>query len=208
MNIDIKNLIEMFSKLPNLGPASSRRLILYLIRNKEKIMLPLAHSIRELAQRVVECEVCGNLETTSPCSICLDRKRNTKLLCIVEDLGDLWAFEKGKIYSGLYHILGGTLSALNGVGPKELNLQKIISRVKESKIEEVIIATNSTLDGQVTAHYIVDLLKDLNVKVSRLACGIPIGGEIDYLDEGTLNAALCSRQEMKIQSTNHNKHIV
>ncbi len=196
MNIDIKNLIEMFSKLPNLGPASSRRLILHLIRNKEKIMLPLAHSIRELAERVVECEICGNLETKSPCSICLDQRRNTKLLCVVEDLGDLWAFEKGKIYSGLYHILGGTLSAINGIGPKELNLQKIISRVKESGVEEVIIATNSTLDGQVTAHYIVDLLKDLNIKVSRLACGIPIGGEIDYLDEGTLNAALCSRQEI------------
>ncbi|WP_339046682.1 recombination mediator RecR [Candidatus Mesenet endosymbiont of Agriotes lineatus] len=194
--MDIKNLIEMFSKLPNLGPASSRRLILHLIRNKEKIMLPLAHSIRELAERVVECEICGNLETKSPCSICLDQRRNTKLLCVVEDLGDLWAFEKGKIYSGLYHILGGTLSAINGIGPKELNLQKIISRVKESGVEEVIIATNSTLDGQVTAHYIVDLLKDLNIKVSRLACGIPIGGEIDYLDEGTLNAALCSRQEI------------
>lgn len=198
MNIDIKNLIEMFSKLPNLGPASSRRLILHLIRNKEKIMLPLAHSIKELAQRVVECEVCGNLETTSPCSICLDQKRNAKLLCIVEDLGDLWAFEKGKIYSGLYHILGGTLSAINGVGPKELNLQKIITRVKGFSVEEVIIATNSTLDGQVTAHYIADLLKDLNVKVSRLACGIPIGGEIDYLDEGTLNAALSSRQEVSL----------
>ncbi|XGA09105.1 MAG: recombination mediator RecR [Wolbachia endosymbiont of Xenopsylla cheopis] len=196
--MDIKNLIEMFSKLPNLGPASSRRLILHLIRNKEKIMLPLAHSIRELAEQVIECEICGNLETKSPCSICLDQRRNTKLLCVVEDLGDLWAFEKGKIYSGLYHILGGTLSAINGIGPKELNLQKIISRVKESSVEEVIIATNSTLDGQVTAHYIVDLLKGLNVKVSRLACGIPIGGEIDYLDEGTLNAALSSRQEMKI----------
>ncbi|WP_339049019.1 recombination mediator RecR [Candidatus Mesenet endosymbiont of Phosphuga atrata] len=194
--MDIKNLIEMFSKLPNLGPASSRRLILHLIRNKEKIMLPLAHSIRELAEQVIECEICGNLETKSPCSICLDQRRNTKLLCVVEDLGDLWAFEKGKIYSGLYHILGGTLSAINGIGPKELNLQKIISRVKESSVEEVIIATNSTLDGQVTAHYIVDLLKGLNVKVSRLACGIPIGGEIDYLDEGTLNAALCSRQEI------------
>ncbi len=159
-------------------------------------MLPLAHSIRELAEQVIECEICGNLETKSPCSICLDQRRNTKLLCVVEDLGDLWAFEKGKIYSGLYHILGGTLSAINGIGPKELNLQKIISRVKESSVEEVIIATNSTLDGQVTAHYIVDLLKGLNVKVSRLACGIPIGGEIDYLDEGTLNAALCSRQEI------------
>ncbi|QIT36333.1 recombination protein RecR [Wolbachia endosymbiont of Brugia pahangi] len=158
-------------------------------------MLPLASSIKELADLIIECKVCGNLDTQSPCSICTNPKRDTKLMCVVEELGDLWAFEKGSIYSGMYHVLGGRLSAINGIGPEKLNLDNISKRVTEFKIEEVIIAINPTLEGQVTVQYIIESLKNLDVKVSRLACGIPMGGEIDYLDEGTLKAALTSRQE-------------
>lgn len=161
-------------------------------------MLPLASLIKELADLIIECKVCGNLDTKSPCSICTDPKRDTKLLCVVEELGDLWAFEKGSIYSGMYHVLGGKLSAINGIGPKELNLGTIPKRVAEYKIEEIIIAINPTLEGQVTVQYIIELLKNLDVKISRLACGIPMGGEIDYLDEGTLKAALTSRQEYEL----------
>ncbi|MDD9331384.1 MAG: recombination mediator RecR [Wolbachia sp.] len=198
MNNEIKNLVNALSKLPNLGPSSSRRLAIHLLQNKEKVMLPLASLIKDLADLIVECKICGNLDTKSPCFICISPKRDPKLLCIVEELGDLWAFEKGNIYSGLYHVLGGRLSAINGIGPKELNLNTINERVINSQIEEIIIAINPTLEGQVTAQYIIELLKDSNVKISHLACGIPMGGEIDYLDEGTLKVALTSRQEYKL----------
>ncbi|WP_458695276.1 recombination mediator RecR [Wolbachia endosymbiont of Nilaparvata lugens] len=196
--MNIKNLVHAFSKLPSLGPSSSRRLVIHLLQNKEKVMLPLASLIRELADLIIECKICGNLDTKSPCSICINPKRDTKLMCVVEELVDLWAFEKGSIYSGMYHVLGGRLSAINGIGPKELNLESIHKRVTEFKIEEVIVAINPTLEGQVTAQYIIELLKNLDVKISRLACGIPIGGEIDYLDEGTLRIALTSRQEYEL----------
>ncbi|MFP3027408.1 MAG: recombination mediator RecR [Wolbachia sp.] len=195
--MNIRNLVHAFSKLPGLGPSSSRRLVIHLLQNKEKVMLPLASLIRELADLIIECKICGNLDIKSPCSICINPKRDTKLMCVVEELGDLWTFEKGNIYSGMYHVLGGRLSAINGIGPKELNLDNIPKRVTEFKIEEVIIAINPTLEGQVTAQYIIELLKNSNVKISRLACGIPIGGEIDYLDEGTLKIALTSRQDIK-----------
>lgn len=197
MNINIKNLVSTFSKLPSLGPSSSRRLVIHLLQNKEKVMLPLASLIKELADLIVECKICGNLDVQSPCSICINPKRDPRTLCVVEELGDLWAFEKGRIYLGLYHVLGGRLSAINGIGPKELNLDTIVKRVIESKIEEIIIAINPTLEGQVTVQYIIESLKNLNVKISRLACGIPMGGEIDYLDEGTLKVALTSRQDIK-----------
>ncbi|WP_458694885.1 recombination mediator RecR [Wolbachia endosymbiont of Laodelphax striatellus] len=196
--MNIRNLVHAFSKLPSLGPSSSRRLVIHLLQNKEKVMLPLASLMRELANLIIECKICGNLDTKSPCSICTNPKRDTKLMCVVEELGDLWAFEKGNIYSGMYHVLGGRLSAINGIGPKELNLESIHKRVTEFKIEEVIVAINPTLEGQVTAQYIIELLKNLDVKISRLACGIPIGGEIDYLDEGTLRIALTSRQEYEL----------
>ncbi|WP_168463979.1 recombination mediator RecR [Wolbachia endosymbiont of Ctenocephalides felis wCfeT] len=195
MNINIKNLINAFSKLPSLGPSLSRRLVTYLLQNKEKIMLPIASMIKELADCIIECEVCGNLDVKSPCAICTNPKRDYKMLCIVEEIGDLWALEKGSIYLGMYHVLGGRLSAINGIGPKELNLDNILKRVTESKTEEIIIAINPTLEGQVTAQYIIELLRNLNVKISHLAYGIPMGGEIDYLDEGTLKAALTSRKE-------------
>ena len=197
IKISIKGLIEVFSKLPNLGPSSSRRLVLHLLRNKEKTMIPLSQYIIALAEQIVSCQFCGNFDVISPCNICQDKKRNQKSLCVVEDLGDLWAFERGGIYSGLYHVLGGTLSAIDGVGPESLNLDGLRDRITLNGVEEVIIATNATLDGQVTAHYITELIKGSGAKVSRLACGIPIGGEIDYLDEGTLKAALVSRHEVE-----------
>lgn len=197
MNFNIRALVNTLSKLPNLGPSSSRRVVIHLLQNKEKIMLPLAYLMKELAHQIVKCKECGNLDAESPCSICIDPKRNSKLLCIVEELGDLWAFEKGNIYEGLYHVLGGKLSALNGIGPRELNLDTIRERVINFQVQEIIIAINPTLEGQITVQYIIELLKDLNVKISRLACGIPMGGEIDYLDEGTLRIALTSRQNIK-----------
>ncbi|KJV68651.1 recombination mediator RecR [Candidatus Neoehrlichia procyonis] len=191
--MDIHKLIYLFAKLPNLGPSSSRRLVLYLLRNKKDIMLPLARSIEKLAMQIKECEICFNMDVASPCAICSDVKRDKQVLCIVEELDDLWAFEKGKIYFGTYHVLGGVLSALYGVGPENLNFGNIIYRIKKYNIREVIIATSNTMDGQVTSHYITQIVKDSGVKVTRLACGIPAGGEIDYLDEGTLSAALSSR---------------
>ncbi|AHX06367.1 recombination protein RecR [Ehrlichia chaffeensis str. Liberty] len=183
----------MFAKLPSFGPSSSRRIVLHLLRNKEEIMLPLASGIQDLAFQAKECPVCFNIDVKSPCSICSDTKRDHQLLCIVEELGDLWAFEKGKIYQGVYHVLGGTLSAIYGIGPDQLNLDSIVERIKKFNVQEVIIGIGNTMDGQVTTHYITQMVKELGIKVTRLACGIPMGGEIDYLDEGTLSAALSSR---------------
>ncbi|UTO55219.1 recombination mediator RecR [Neoehrlichia mikurensis] len=191
--MDISKLISLFAKLPNMGPSSSRRLVLHLLRNKKNIMLPLAHSIEKLATQIKECEICFNMDVTSPCAICSDIKRDKQILCIVEELGDLWAFEKGKIYFGTYHVLGGVLSALYGVGPENLNFSSLVTRINKYSIKEVIIATSNTMDGQVTSHYITQIVRDSGVKITRLACGIPAGGEIDYLDEGTLSAALSSR---------------
>ncbi|AHX03893.1 recombination protein RecR [Ehrlichia chaffeensis str. Heartland] len=191
--MDINKLIGMFAKLPSFGPSSSRRIVLHLLRNKEEIMLPLASGIQDLAFQAKECPVCFNIDVKSPCSICSDTKRDHQLLCIVEELGDLWAFEKGKIYQGVYHVLGGTLSAIYGIGPDQLNLDSIVERIKKFNVQEVIIGIGNTMDGQVTTHYITQMVKELGIKVTRLACGIPMGGEIDYLDEGTLSAALSSR---------------
>lgn len=191
--MDIEKLISLFSKLPSLGPASSRRIVLHLLRHRDDIMIPLANGIRDLEKKVKECEICYNLDDVSPCSICTDSRRDNSLLCVVEELGDLWAFEKGGIYSGMYHVLGGTLSALSGVGPDDLNIDTILGRVISGGVKEVIIATSNDMEGQVTCHYIAEIVKEVGIKVTRLACGIPLGGEIDYLDEGTLRAALSSR---------------
>ncbi|MGN7661628.1 MAG: recombination mediator RecR [Anaplasma sp.] len=191
--MDISKLINLFSRLPSLGPASSRRIVLHLLRHREDVMIPLAEGIRELEMQAKECDFCHNLDVGSPCSICSDANRDRSLLCVVEELGDLWAFERGKIYSGVYHVLGGVLSALSGVGPEDLNLSTILDRIRMQGVKEVIVATSNDMDGQVTCHYVAQVVKSTGVKVTRLACGIPLGGEIDYLDEGTLRAALSSR---------------
>ncbi len=192
-NNDIHNLINLFSRLPGLGPRSARRTVLKLIRHKEKLMLPLAQSLQNAASSIKTCNICGNLDTADPCSICSDHKRDPSIICVIEDLSDLWAMERSAMFRGYYHILGGTLSAIDGTGPDALRIPALIERAGNTEVEEVIIATNATVDGQTTAHYITDKLQGSNVRITRLAQGIPIGGELDYLDEGTLGTALKAR---------------
>jgi len=191
----IDKLIYLLAKVPGVGPRSARRAVLHLLKYREQLMFPLADELQKTAQFIKNCQICGNIDEQSPCSICLDSTRNQKIICIVEGISDLWAIEKGNIYNGNYHVLGGTLSVTHGRSPDELNLQTLISRIKTDQIEEVIIATNATMDGQTTAFYITEILtKETKVVVTRLAYGIPVGGELDYLDESTLEAALMSRK--------------
>ncbi|PIR34460.1 MAG: recombination protein RecR [Alphaproteobacteria bacterium CG11_big_fil_rev_8_21_14_0_20_44_7] len=191
---DIETLIQLISKLPGLGPRSARRAALHLIKNKQTLMLPLAASIESTAESIVTCKVCGNVDTKSPCNICEDEKRDQKTLCVVEEVADLWALERSNMYKGKYHVLGGVLSAIDGVRAEDLHLSNLRGRCEG--LEEVIIATNATALGQTTAHYITDLLEGLSLRITRLAQGVPIGGELDYLDEGTLGTALKSRRAM------------
>ena len=168
-------------------------IVLHLLRKREALMLPLADAIAEAAAKVRPCTLCGNLDATEPCAICADARRDAGLICVVEQVGDLWALERAHAVNGRYHVLGGTLSPLDGVGPQDLTIDSLISRAHETPVKEVILALNATVDGQTTAHYITELLQDANVKVTRLAHGVPVGGELDYLDEGTLSAAIRSR---------------
>lgn len=191
---EIDDLARLLAKLPGLGPRSARRAVLHLIKRKESLMAPLAHALEVAADRVAPCGVCGNLDTANPCHICTDQRRDKGLICVVEDVADLWALERAGSYKGLYHVLGGTLSALDGVGPDDLNMAGLIERVRNSVVGEVILATSATVDGQTTAHYIMDRLDPFGVSVTQLAHGVPVGGELDYLDEGTLMAALKSRR--------------
>jgi recombination protein RecR len=191
----VEQLIKIIAKLPGLGPRSARRIALHLIKNSNNLMLPLAEVIKQVAQEIKICETCSNIDIVSPCSICVSEKRDTTQLCVVEDVTDLWAMERGNIFKGLYHVLGGSLSALDGRTPDTLNFESLKSRVANSNFKEVIIATNATLEGQTTGFYVVDLLKPYNIKTSRLANGIPMGAELDYMDEGTLSLALKMRQD-------------
>ena len=190
---EIERLIQLLSKLPGLGPRSARRAALALLKKRDTLLEPLAASLREAADAILTCEVCGNLDTASPCSICSDGRRDPHLLCVVEDVADLWALERAGIFRGRYHVLGGALSALDGVTPERLNVGKLLERVKQN-VDEVILAMNATVEGQTTAHYLMDLLGDM--KVTRLAHGVPVGGELDYLDEGTLSAAFKARRAL------------
>ncbi|AZL16227.1 recombination mediator RecR [Rickettsiales endosymbiont of Stachyamoeba lipophora] len=189
----LEQLITLFAKMPGLGPRSARRVTLHLIKNRYKLMKPLHDLLGEVMQNVVHCRICNNLDIYNPCQICLDENRDKSQICIVEEIGDLWAIDKGGIFNGMYHVLGGTLSAIDGIGPEHLSIDLLVRRVAEGEIEEVILANNATIEGKTTAHYITDLLKPYNVKISQLAYGIPVGGEIDYLDEHTLSAALKAR---------------
>lgn len=191
---DIERLIQLLAKLPGLGPRSARRAALYLIKRREAVMEPLAKALEAAAESIQTCSTCGNVDTVDPCSICTDPKRPHDILCVVEDVADLWALERTTLIKGRYHVLGGTLSVLDGIGPEDLNIPKLISRVNETNVTEVILATNATVDGQTTAHYIADRLKETGASVSGLAHGVPVGGELDYLDEGTLSAALKARR--------------
>jgi len=188
---EIERLISLLSKLPGLGPRSARRAALALLKKRDTLLEPLADSLREAADAILTCEVCGNLDTQSPCAICSDNRRDPHLLCVVEDVADLWALERAGVFRGRYHVLGGALSALDGVTPERLNVAKLLERVKHG-VDEVILAMNATVEGQTTAHYLMDLLGDM--KVTRLAHGVPVGGELDYLDEGTLAQALRARR--------------
>ena len=191
---EIDRLIQLLARLPGLGPRSARRAALHLIDRKESLMAPLAAALAEAAEKVAPCSVCGNLDTLDPCSICRDQRRDPALVCVVETVGDLWAIERSGAFRGRYHVLGGTLSALDGIGPDDLRIAGLVGRVRDEGVGEIILATNATVDGQTTAHYLTDVLAPTGVAVSRLAHGVPVGGELDYLDDGTLSAALRARR--------------
>ncbi|SIS68929.1 DNA replication and repair protein RecR [Roseivivax lentus] len=192
---EIDALIDLMAKLPGLGPRSARRAVLHLIRKRGLLLQPLADSMAEVARTARECLNCGNVGTSDICAICADDRRATGLLCVVEDVADLWAMERSGVFKGRYHVLGGTLSALDAVGPEDLRIPKLLDRVAGEEITEVILALNATIDGQTTAHYIVDQLEG-RVEITSLAQGVPIGGELDYLDDGTITAALNARKRM------------
>ena len=193
---EIERLIQLLAKLPGLGPRSARRAVLYMLKRQDAYMLPLAAAIGAVAATILPCRICGNLDTTDPCPICANAARDAGLVCVVEDVADLWAIERTQSYGGRYHVLGGILSALDGVRPEDLNIAGLIDRAAAGDVREVILAMNATVEGQSTAHYLSDRLAETGVKVSRLAHGVPIGGELDYLDEGTLAAALKARRTL------------
>jgi len=190
---EIERLIQLLAKLPGLGPRSARRAALALLKKREALLEPLGAAMRDAASAIKVCETCGNLDTTSPCSLCRDPKRDAHVLCVVEDVADLWALERAGVFRGKYHVLGGALSALDGITPERLNVAALLKRAGDG-IDEVILAVNATVEGQTTAHYLMDALAPSGVKVTRLAHGVPVGGELDYLDEGTLSAAFRARR--------------
>ena len=190
---DLERLIQLLSRLPGLGPRSAWRAVLHLMKKRESLMLPLAEAMVKAAETVTLCGTCGNLDTQDPCAICRDPRRDPRLLCVVEEVADLWALERSGAFKGGYHVLGGTLSAIDGRGPEQLNMGRLVERAA-GEVEEVILALSATVDGQTTAHYISERLADSGVTVTRLAHGVPVGGELDYLDDGTLTAALKARR--------------
>ena len=202
----LDQLIQRLARLPGLGPRSARRAVLYLLKNRDQIMLPLAQELDQAARTVRACVDCGNLDLTDRCGLCRDGRRDSRRICVVEDVSDLWAIERAGIFSGLYHVLGGSLSALDGRGPRELGIDRLVQRVTQFQTEashstddslgEVILATSATVDGQTTAHYIAERLEHLPVQVTRLAHGVPVGGELNYLDDGTLAQAMKARSRL------------
>jgi len=191
---EIERLIQLLAKLPGLGPRSARRAALALLKKRESLLEPLAAAMAGAAAAIKTCSRCGNLDTENPCALCTDSKRDNSIMCVVEDVAELWALERAGVFRGAYHVLGGALSALDGVTPEKLNLPAMLERAKGSEVNEVILAMNATVEGQSTAHYLMDVLEPLNIKISRLAHGVPVGGELDYLDEGTLSAAFRARR--------------
>ena len=193
---EIEQLIAYLAKLPGLGPRSARRAALHLLKRREGLLVPLAGALESAAAAISPCSTCGNLDSTDPCAICSDPGRDSSKLCVVEEVADLWAIERSGAYRGRYHVLGGLLSPLDGVGPEDLNIAGLVSRAKEPAATEIILAMSATVDGQTTAHYVADRLGECGVTVSRLAHGVPVGGELDYLDDGTLSAALKARRDL------------
>ena len=192
---ELERLIQLLARLPGLGPRSARRAALALMKKRDQLLLPLAEAMREAAEKVVACSLCGNLDTVDPCAICADAERDAGTIVVVEDVGDLWALERAGAVKGRYHVLGGVLSALDGIGPEDLSVASLVRRVEAGGVREVILAMNATVEGQTTAHYVADRLAGLGASVTRLAHGVPVGGELDYLDDGTLVAAFKSRRE-------------
>jgi recombination protein RecR len=190
---EIERLIQLLARLPGLGPRSARRAALFLIKKRELIMAPLATALRTAIEMVEVCKICGSFDTQNPCTICTDTRRDASAIVVVADVADLWALERAHAINAHYHVLGGTLSPLDGVGPGDLTIDALVKRAHDPSVQEIILALDATVDGQSTAHYITDLLHDAEVKVTRLAHGVPVGGELDYLDEGTLAAAIRSR---------------
>ena len=190
---EIERLIQLLSKVPGLGPRSARRAALHLIKKKEQLLGPLSVAMADAVEKVRVCSTCGNVDTTDPCTVCTDPRRDTSTIVVVEDVSDLWALERAAALNASYHVLGGVMSPLDGVGPDDLSIARLVSRVAAGGVVEIILAVNATVEGQTTAHYITDQLDGMDVKVSRLAHGVPVGGELDYLDEGTLAAAMKSR---------------
>jgi recombination protein RecR len=196
MDASLDNLIRKLGRLPGLGPRSARRAVLYLLKNRDRLMLPLAQDLFHTANQVRACADCGNLDQGDYCNICSNSQRDRSCICVVEDVGDLWAMERVAIFNGVYHILGGTLNALDGRGPEDLQIDKLVGRASADSATEVILALSATVDGQTTAHYIAEKLTSAQVEITRLAHGVPIGGELDYLDDGTLAQALKARSKL------------
>ena len=196
MDNAVEDLIKKMARIPGLGPRSARRAALFLLQNRERLMVPLAREMNDVATRIRACAECGNLDTGDVCKICIDTRRDRSIICVVEDVGSLWAIERAAVFRGLYHVLGGTLSAIDGRGPNELHIDRLVKRTGRPEMAEVILALSATVDGQTTAHYIRERVAGLPVEVTRLAHGVPVGGELDYLDDGTLAQALKARGKL------------
>src|SRR5215217_491886 len=193
---EIERLVQLLARLPGLGPRSARRAALFLIKKREQVMGPLAAAIQTALEKIVVCRVCGNIDSQNPCTVCTDERRDASVIVVVADVADLWALERAGAINAGYHVLGGTLSPLDGIGPQDLTIDALVARAHDPKVQEIIVALNATVDGQTTAHYITDLLHDANVRVTRLAEGVPVGVELNYLDEGTGAVAIRSRTPM------------
>lgn len=193
---DIEKLIKQIAKLPALGTRSARRIVLYLLKKKETTFLPLIAAMQDVADNIKKCPICGNFDTDEPCAICADSARDTELVCVVQDVADLWAMERVGLYKGQYHVLGGILSALDGITPEDLNIEPLFARLNQGLIKEVILALPATIDGQITTHYLLSRLKEYPLKITTLAQGLPLGAELDYMDDGTIQLALSARKEI------------
>lgn len=191
---EIETLSQQLSRLPGLGPRSARRAVLWLVKRRETALAQLVDSLQVLQDKLVECTTCGNVDTSNPCQICADPRRDASAICVVEEVADLWALDRSRLFAGRYHVLGGRLSALDGIGPDDLSIAPLLARVAQGGVHEVVLAMNATLEGQTTAHYLAERLEDMAVRVTQLAHGLPVGGELDYLDEGTLAQALRARK--------------
>jgi recombination protein RecR len=191
---ELETLIQLLARLPGLGPRSARRAVLHLVKRREALLLPLIEALQAASDTIRTCSVCGNVDSQDPCAICSDARRDASSICVVEDVADLWAIERSGAFKGKYHVLGGVLSALDGIGPEDLNIAKLVARARAADVREIILATNATVEGQTTGHYITDRLSGISASITRLAHGVPVGGELDYLDDGTLTAALRARR--------------